>query len=894
MFQPRRAGADHLSPAAGAPLAAATVCRALLLILLTVCVDTVSRAQCDSWRAGPLPTTVGSAFSSVLWDPDGTGPAQPLLVIGGLFNRVGGAAGQTTSNIAAWNGSSWQLIGPGTGDGAVQALTVFNGQLIAGGTFSNFRNGFTGPAARWTGSSWVGLGSGFDEHVYALTVFGGELIAGGTFTTAGGVSANRIAAWNGTSWRSLGAGVTDGPSASVYSLGVFGSQLIAAGNFGNIGGVAANHIARWNGTSWSALGPGVGTVGVTSQYVYALTTFQGELIAAGLFDGAGGGPARNIARWNGSSWRQLGTGIEDGVVTCLNTFGVELVAGGLLHTAGGTAVVGVARWNGTRWAGIGAPAPEFGYRFDPTIYVLANYNNQLIIGGQFTRAGTLTVDSMVMWNSAFFTDMPGLSFQPQGIPYVQAMATWNGFIVAGGSFFASMLPTGIATTHLAAWNGTDATPVFNASPDGTVEALLSVNRPIGHSSDLYVGGNFTHMEPGGPLINRIARINSLVANGWEALGSGLNGAVFAIENHAGSIYAAGEFTASGSTAVSRIARWNGSAWEPLGAGANNTIYALKSFAGQLYAGGPFTSVGGVSTGGLARWNATTSTWQSVGGFFGGTVNALDIFNSQLVIGGQFPGINSSPNIAFYNGSSYSTPGTGGADQPIYNLGVSSNTLVVGGSFSSVGGAPAAHIARWDGSHWAGIRGGTDDAVYALQSFNGELHVGGQFGHLSGFGTESPFWARFLETGAPWLNRQPFSQSICRAQTATFSVRAATGPDFPTYTWRLSTVPVTLGPTGSGSVRTSDGPSLTITNAGPADAGSYDCVVANDCGSVTSIAATLSVCAADMNCDGQINVADYLAFLARYSAGDQSAEFTGDGRIDIADYLAFLSAFAAGC
>ena len=34
--------------------------------------------------------------------------------------------------------------------------------------------------------------------VEALTVFNGELIAGGIFTTAGSASANRIARWDGS------------------------------------------------------------------------------------------------------------------------------------------------------------------------------------------------------------------------------------------------------------------------------------------------------------------------------------------------------------------------------------------------------------------------------------------------------------------------------------------------------------------------------------------------------------------------------------------------------------------------------------------------------------------------------------------------------------------------
>ena len=40
--------------------------------------------------------------------------------------------------------------------------------------------------------------------MYALTVYNGQLVAGGNFTTAGGVACNRIACWDGTSWQTPG------------------------------------------------------------------------------------------------------------------------------------------------------------------------------------------------------------------------------------------------------------------------------------------------------------------------------------------------------------------------------------------------------------------------------------------------------------------------------------------------------------------------------------------------------------------------------------------------------------------------------------------------------------------------------------------------------------------
>jgi len=42
--------------------------------------------------------------------------------------------------------------------------------------------------------------------VEALTVYNNTLIAGGTFTTAGDVEANYIAAWDGFTWSALGSG----------------------------------------------------------------------------------------------------------------------------------------------------------------------------------------------------------------------------------------------------------------------------------------------------------------------------------------------------------------------------------------------------------------------------------------------------------------------------------------------------------------------------------------------------------------------------------------------------------------------------------------------------------------------------------------------------------------
>lgn len=72
----------------------------------------------------------------------------------------------------------------------VRAMTVFQGELIVAGDFGTLENSIVSRIARWNGNEWHPLsgpsGVGLDGYVLALTVYNGELIAGGIFTKAGG------------------------------------------------------------------------------------------------------------------------------------------------------------------------------------------------------------------------------------------------------------------------------------------------------------------------------------------------------------------------------------------------------------------------------------------------------------------------------------------------------------------------------------------------------------------------------------------------------------------------------------------------------------------------------------------------------------------------------------
>src|SRR5262245_53284145 len=133
----------------------------------------------------------------------------------------------------------------------------------------------------------------------------------------------------------------------VYALTAFddgnGPALYVGGSFRRAGPVGVSHIARWDGTSWSALGSGVGEG--TSQSVLALAAFDDgsgpALYAGGSFGTAGGAPANRIARWDGASWSPLGTGVSGSSeqVSALAVFddgsGSALYVGGSFTNAGG-------------------------------------------------------------------------------------------------------------------------------------------------------------------------------------------------------------------------------------------------------------------------------------------------------------------------------------------------------------------------------------------------------------------------------------------------------------------------------------------------------------------------------------------------------------------------------
>jgi hypothetical protein len=187
---------------------------------------------------------------------------------------------------------------------------------------------------------------------------GPELYVGGEFASAGGMTTGTIAKWNGSNWSSLGSGAS---SFLINALGVYddgGGPALYAGGSGSVSGVAGtNEIAKWDGSIWSSLSGGMTT---NSNEVDALITFDDgggtALYASGSFTTASGAAAKNIAKWDGSSWIALGNSVNTYART-LHAFddghGPALYAGGLFTDAIDSGDSFVAKWGNP--VGCGSP-----------------------------------------------------------------------------------------------------------------------------------------------------------------------------------------------------------------------------------------------------------------------------------------------------------------------------------------------------------------------------------------------------------------------------------------------------------------------------------------------------------------------------------------------------------
>ncbi|MCO5053577.1 MAG: hypothetical protein M9920_14955 [Verrucomicrobiae bacterium] len=383
--------------------------------------------QADGKSSPRLAQWNGTAWNSVA---GGLNDAVNTLVVrsDGLF--VGGAQVLATNlasgpvyvnRIAHWNGNAWRPLNSGFSSW-VYALAASETNLYVGGNFNSIGDLKANYIARWDGTSWSTLQGGMNNPVYVLTYVDGALYAGGFFTLAGPTPVNGIAKWNGNAWSAFGIGMNN----PVHALAVTGTTVYAGGEFTKAGNVTVNRIAKWNGSSWSALDTGM------NNQVSVLKWMNGELYAGGWFTTAGDNPTSYIAKWNGTEWLAVGGGVNDWVYT-LEEWNGQLLVGGSFTTATNSdattvATANIARWDGTQWHALGTG-------LNGSVRGLAVVGSDLYVGGWFTSAGGNPARYLAKWDGTDWSPLgSGLGISS---PYVEALATLDNRLFVGGRFMTA-------------------------------------------------------------------------------------------------------------------------------------------------------------------------------------------------------------------------------------------------------------------------------------------------------------------------------------------------------------------------------------------------------------------------------------------------------------------------
>jgi trimeric autotransporter adhesin len=484
-------------------------------------------------------------------------------------------------------------------------------------------------------------------------------------------------------------------------------NIYIGGEFTSVQGVPASRIAKWNGSSWSALGTGV------FGDVNAIAVNGTDVYVGGSFASAGGVTARNAAKWNGTAWSGFGAPLGGGTheVEAVAIYNGEVWFGGSFNTADGSPANGLVRWDGNTLVGVGAIGQ---------VYTMVVSGGALYVGGFINVSAEPTVGGVLKWDGVSWSGFGLLTSST-----VRAIGINGADIYVGGT----IRRTGNSDQHIAKWNAGTWTNLGFFSNFPVVHAFAFLG------TDVYAGGTF--QRTGGIGIgNGVLKYNGTA---WSAIGSGTelgDPGVYGILTLGNTMYMVGEFQLAGGNAAKNIATLtDGTTWAAAfpGTGLDSAAAAIAVSGTDVYVGGSFLGAGTPTVNRIAKWNGVTNTWSSVGGGITGTstefsqVSAIAVAGGKVYAGGSFPRIGgvTAANIAVWNGSVWAPLGTGitGGNARVSAIVAQGDDVIVAGDFTTAGGVATNRLAKWNGTSWSGYPGNSiPSAVTGLAVSGSDIYV----------------------------------------------------------------------------------------------------------------------------------------------------------------------------
>jgi uncharacterized delta-60 repeat protein len=704
------------------------------------------------------------------------------LVIGGSFASYGGAPRVRLARLNP-NGTLDTGFAPSINQGRVWDVAVqADGRIVVAGEFSSVTgtNGVT-----YTRNNLVRLladgnvdttfspsFNGTTPRVRTIALSGTDLYLGGNFTTVVGTAGTSVARTNLVRLDANGNVLTAfqaNANGDVAVLVTTSSGLLVGGSYSSLvsGGVSyprtnLARVALATGVPDTAIAPSIS--GGESTVVSLAVQSDGKIVLGGNFTTVAGSTRRGLARLNAN-------GTFDATLSDINAANtvdsISLQPDGRFVISGAFLTLGpdsLPRKRLARLDSAGTIDPTFANldSANRVFVVLRDSTGRLLLGGRMTTAqGTTTDGGLVAVTQNGLLDHTYPVIRPTPTTGTNALAVASmpdGRVVFGGNLGLNSPDEYwlLRRQRLArlAVNGTMDTAFTADVYGGDVLALLP------QTDRILVGGAFTSaMSTSGTLTatqNRLVRFdtNGNLDSTWTATTNGTVTALSAVPSST-NVLVAGAFTSvtvSGTaTTRSRIARLttNGgidTTFVP--PTINSQIDALAVQPdGKVLIAGSFTSITSGATAfpysRVARLNAngsldTTFTNPAVNG----TVNSIAYVphssGDRIVIGGSFTTVGGQPygRLARLNTN-------GSLDAELQDPDVAGEvkalvvdadrSTIVGGDFTSVqGGIPMSRMARFDWSGTADLtyNPAVNAPVHALAPLaGGKLLVAGDFSSL---------------------------------------------------------------------------------------------------------------------------------------------------------------------
>lgn len=163
--------------------------------------------------------------------------------------------------------------------------------------------------------------------------------------------------------------VVHGAGQNVY----IGGSFCFADKDGNI----MRNVAKWDGSAWTALGSGLVGNGVNALAVGP----DGALYAGGDFYEADSEFVEGLAKWDGSGWSGLANQFFGNIRALVFGADGDLYAGGDFYMGWETDFNHIARWDGSAWYSLGDGLD------DEVDSLAAGPDGALYAGGSFRTAG---------------------------------------------------------------------------------------------------------------------------------------------------------------------------------------------------------------------------------------------------------------------------------------------------------------------------------------------------------------------------------------------------------------------------------------------------------------------------------------------------------------------------